>query len=341
MSTAAGRRSRDVQARRPRVRARSGRARWRSTASCRSACSAPLAARFVCRRRSSPSRSRRILAAWGMPAEHVAIDGRADAVRRPARHRLARLLHAAVLPAAVARRRAEPEPDASRSSTRPRRPRSSTAAAGSGHVAGDARDGARDRDGACRRRRRGGGAQLGALRRRRRVCGDGGGARVDRRSRPRSTPTPAVVPTFGRDAQARHQPDRVRGAGRAQPAVLCSTWRPAPRASASCSSGGGRGRRIPRGWALDARRRARSPTADAAWRARRLTPLGGDARGRQPQGLRARGGGRDPVGGAARAGTLSRRPGRPTRARRALLPRHRSRRGSGATAGFAAGSRRA
>jgi LDH2 family malate/lactate/ureidoglycolate dehydrogenase len=92
-----------------------------------------------------------------------------------------------------------------------------------------------------------------------------------------STPTPAVVPTFGREARLGTNPLALSApAARNAPFLL-------DMATSTVSLGKllerwRRGRRIPRGWATDAHG---APVTDghAASRSRRLTPLGGTPEG--------------------------------------------------------------
>ena len=88
-----------------------------------------------------------------------------------------------------------------------------------------------------------------------------------------STPTPAVVPTFGRDARFGTNPLSVAAPASRQPPFLLDM------ATSTVSRGKlldrwRRGRGIPRGWALDADG-APVTNGHAALALRRLTPLGG------------------------------------------------------------------
>lgn len=90
-----------------------------------------------------------------------------------------------------------------------------------------------------------------------------------------STPTPAVVPTFGREALLGTNPIALAAPAARNPPFLLDM------ATSAASLGKlverwRSGRRVPRGWALDARGR---PTTNGrvAAAGRRLAPLGGDA----------------------------------------------------------------
>jgi LDH2 family malate/lactate/ureidoglycolate dehydrogenase len=97
-----------------------------------------------------------------------------------------------------------------------------------------------------------------------------------------STPTPAVVPTFGRDARLGTNPLSVAAPASRQPPFLLDM------ATSTVSLGKlldrwRRGRRIPRGWAVDA---GGAPVTNGhvASGLRRLTPLGGTAEGSSHKG---------------------------------------------------------
>ena len=197
--------------------ARSGRARWRSIASCRSACSGSGGRRVAPAPAGRANRADSCVV--GHAEEHVEIT-------------VARIMYAdlqgidshgcCMLPFYQQLRppgRAEPEPD-DRGRPRERsRPRSSTAAADSGTSRPHWRWSCAIANARRRRRRRRRGAQLGPLWRCRRVCGDGGRARADRT---RDDVARRRRPSCRRSGarHARHQPDLVRGAGRAQPPFL-------------------------------------------------------------------------------------------------------------------------
>ena len=136
-----------------------------------------------------------------------------------------------------------------------------------------------------------------------------------------STPTPAVVPTFGTRADARHQPDRPGRARRRAIRPSCSTWRRAPPASASWSSGGEDGRRAAARLGARRARAAHDQRPDGC-----AAPAAGAARrragARRPQGLRPRRWRWRSCRGCCPAGRAG---GAAPSARRPLLARHRSR----------------
>jgi len=92
-----------------------------------------------------------------------------------------------------------------------------------------------------------------------------------------STPTPAVVPTYGREAALGTNPLALSAPAGSHPPFLLDM------ATSTASLGKllerwRKGRRIPQGWALDARG-ASVTNGHTAWRSRRLTPLGSTPEG--------------------------------------------------------------
>ena len=116
---------------------------------------------------------------------------------------------------------------------------------------------------------------------------------------------PSVVPTFGVEAMLGTNPIAFAAPAAAQPAVPARHG-DEHRAARRARDGLAQGPVDPGGWALDA---TRQPVTNARRAAdeRRLTPLGSSARAGQPQGLRARDHGRDPVGGPTGARARRRR----------------------------------